>query len=372
MKDSSHNSAMRWTPLLARVRRTRGFTLVELLVVIAIIGVLVALLLPAVQAAREAARRAQCKNNLKQAALACINHESAHRFLPSGGWGFRWMGDPNKGAGKEQPGGWIFSILPFIEGGNIAQLGKGLTGDPLKAALTQQMSIPVQGLNCPSRRSPIAYLEVTAAGTVPDDPLYNAIPATSVAKSDYAMSSGSRWMNISPIIQRCFLLPNDVNCVNAKREADDALALNNGPTGIRSQVPLRHITDGTSNTFLLGEKFLQPAHYFTGIDIPWGMPPSSNSKGNAGDNSSMYQGADFDNTRQAGASKTASGEPQGMLPLQDTDFGEIPDYQRRFGSAHASGLNMAYIDGSVETISYDVDALVWNAKGSRDGDDVAN
>ena len=357
---------------MASRTRQRGFTLVELLVVIAIIGVLVALLLPAIQAAREAARRAQCKNNVKQAALACINHESAQKFLPSGGWGFRWMGDPNKGAGKEQPGGWVYSILPYIEGGNIAQLGKGQTGDALKAALTQQMATPVAGFNCPSRRPAMVFQEVTATGLVPDDPLFNAVPSTSVAKSDYAMSSGSRWMNISPIVQRCFLLPNDINCINSKRDADEALASNNGPTGVRSQVPLRHVTDGTSNTFLLGEKFLQPSHYMTGIDVPWGSPPQTNAKGNAGDNSSMYQGADFDNSRQAGGSKTPEGEPQGMLPLQDSDYGELGDYQRRFGSPHAAGVNMAYIDGSVETVSYDVDALVWNAKGSRDGDDLVS
>src|SRR5205085_9461895 len=97
--------------------RVKGFTLVELLVVIAIIGVLVALLLPAIQAAREAARRAQCKNNVKQAALACLNYESALKYLPAGGWGYKWMGDPNHGPGKEQPGGWIYGILPYLEGG---------------------------------------------------------------------------------------------------------------------------------------------------------------------------------------------------------------------------------------------------------------
>src|SRR4051812_22680085 len=87
-----------------------GFTLVELLVVIAIIGILVALLLPAVQAAREAARRSECENHLKQLSLGCLLHKDTQKFLPSVGWGYAWVGDPDLGFGKTQPGGWHFNI----------------------------------------------------------------------------------------------------------------------------------------------------------------------------------------------------------------------------------------------------------------------
>ena len=109
----------------ARGAKVDGFTLVELLVVIAIIGVLVAVFLPAaIQAAREAARRTECANHLKQLALGALNHENAHGFLPAGGWGFQWTGDPNMGYGEKQPGGWTYSLLGFLEEEGVHQMAQ--------------------------------------------------------------------------------------------------------------------------------------------------------------------------------------------------------------------------------------------------------
>src|SRR5947208_1320984 len=97
----------------------RGFTLIELLVVIAIIGVLLGLLFPAVQKVREAASRLQCANNLKQIGLALHNSHDTYRRFPSGGWGWAWVGMSDRGTGPDQPGSWIYNVLPHVEQGNL-------------------------------------------------------------------------------------------------------------------------------------------------------------------------------------------------------------------------------------------------------------
>ncbi len=106
------------------MKRT-AFTLVELLVVIAIIGILIALMLPAIQVAREAGRRISCANHFKQLGLACLNHVNQQDWYPTGGWGWDWVGDPNRGFGQAQPGGWAYNILPFMEFHSVHDEGLG-------------------------------------------------------------------------------------------------------------------------------------------------------------------------------------------------------------------------------------------------------
>src|SRR5207247_3845548 len=127
--------------LCSKSRSRDGFTLVELLVVIAIIGVLVALLLPAVQAAREAARRMQCQNNLKQFGLAFQNHHDTIKHLPTNGYVCSCVGDPDLGFGIDQPGGWSFNILPFCEQKAIYDMAAGKAGQPKFADLSRMAEL---------------------------------------------------------------------------------------------------------------------------------------------------------------------------------------------------------------------------------------
>ena len=130
----------------------RGFTLVELLIVISIIGVLVSLLMPAVNSAREAGRRAVCSNNLHQMALGCLALESKYQYLPGGGWGWQWAGEPDRGYGARQPGGWHFNILPFIDQTDLHDMGKALNNDAARRGQGQlQAQTAVAVFLCPTR-----------------------------------------------------------------------------------------------------------------------------------------------------------------------------------------------------------------------------
>ena len=116
-----------------------AFTLVELLVVIAVLEILAALLLPAIQSAREAARRSRCQNNLRHIGVAVQAHVTAHKYFPTNGWGFLWVGDPDRGFGAQQPGGWVYNILPFVEQEDLRRLGRRQPDEMQKRQLLTQL-----------------------------------------------------------------------------------------------------------------------------------------------------------------------------------------------------------------------------------------
>jgi prepilin-type N-terminal cleavage/methylation domain-containing protein/prepilin-type processing-associated H-X9-DG protein len=314
----------------------KAFTLVELLVVIAIIGILVALLLPAVQAARESARRTQCINNLKQLSLGCLMHEGGHHFFPSGGWGYSWTGDPDRGTGIEQPGSWYFSILPFIEQQALYDLGRD--GQPDVATATQRTgatqrisSVPDSVMSCPTRRPPVSLSTISY-------PTYTAKYTDAVqrlAKGDYAACSGDN-------VERNYFTdgPQDYKTY----ASGNWPVMNPSPSGIcffRSEVKTAQITDGTSHTFMGGEKYINADMYDGGGYLSWG------------DSESIYGGFNDDTCRSALRSATAPYAPDpNYMPRQDTRGYESSQV---FGSAHVSGLNMAFCDGSVQFLPYDVD-----------------
>ena len=165
-----------------------AFTLVELLVVIAIIGILIGLLLPAINAAREAGRRAHCKNNLKQLGLAAQNHLNEQGIFPTGGWGWGWCGDPNLGYKRSQPGGWTFNILPYMEFKYLynygAGGGPGSTPQMNGAALMLKTAIPTY--ICPSRAAVQLY-------PIPDGKYpINATPGDTVIRAAITLLAAAR------------------------------------------------------------------------------------------------------------------------------------------------------------------------------------
>jgi prepilin-type N-terminal cleavage/methylation domain-containing protein len=315
----------------ARRIHHHGFTLVELLVVIAIIGILIALLLPAVQAAREAARRTQCTNNIKQMSLASLTHNSAHRTLPSGGWCYYWAGDPEGGFTRRQPGGWMYNILPFMEGRSLHQMGAGVTGTVKRQALAKMLSTPIGAHYCPTRREAKEYPAASLFYSNAENP--TTLPGNSrglVGKTDYAANGGTfradgtlfTWLPIETIDYRGAMAKVD----NGTTKWPIFTSQCNGSHCIAKAMRLNEITDGTSHTYMLGEKYLRPDRIEIGDD--------------GGDNEACLVGYDWDTVRWTDAA-----------PLQDRPqlFG------LGFGSAHRGIFQVSFCDGSVRPVSLHID-----------------
>ena len=332
---------------LSRPQRSKkftrpGFTLVELLVVIAIIGILIALLLPAVQAAREAARRAQCSNQLKQLGTGFHLHADAHGHLPTGGWQWWWVGDPDRGFGLDQPGSWPYNILPFIEQADIREMGRGEPNPATKRIiLTELTTMPVTTMYCPSRRSAIATSPKSHYGwkTVNVD-----VPSSGVvAKTDYAACAGNPSTVDSEAAPMTLQDGNNPN----KWPADTSYM--NGICYQRSMITTRDISDGTSSTMMIGEKYLKPNSYAGSADPGY----------DSGDNESVYTGYNRDFHRSCRAIR---GRDMGHPPLQDTEGMENP---HGFGSTHPGAFNMCFCDGSVRSIDYEIERQLFEYLGIR-------
>jgi len=316
-----------------------GFTLVELLVVIAIIGILVALLLPAVQSAREAARRSQCQNQLRNQGLAFHQHHDTHGFFPTGGWGSGWTADPDQGFGRSQPGSWMFSIMPYIEEQAVYEIGSGQPGWPVgirkRVALRQAMQTPIPLYYCPSRRAPRAY---PVKGTF--KPKNWTHDGSALARGDYVGCVGSVSV-IWPAMSATYENHDSYAGWPDKDHFD-------GVVYMRSEVAIRMVVDGTSKTYMVGEKTVRPEAYES----------NTNAFPDFGDDEGYLTGHNGDNVR-------SSGSP----PIPDTPG--VNAFEN-WGSAHPGVFNVMFADGSTQAIAYDIDFLTHRALGTRAGGEVVD
>ena len=327
----------------------RGFTLVELLVVIAIIGILVGMLFPAIQAVREAARRTDCQNRMRQLAVAMHNFESARNQFPTAGGAVnQYLNEPTNSIYGYENCSWMFQVLPYLEQDNIADLRRtnGLVGP------TGISPNPVQTFNCPSRSGRFANLG-----------------AVTYALGDYAgvMASwnnpawqGFEWQELDP-------RPNEQSQVwTGILVKGGQVNTGTGQVWKFNRVNFGSIKDGSSNTILLAEKAVDVNAYTidgTSFDF-WELY-------------GYYTGADWPVMRQFGA-LNANGSTGGNIyeipVLSDSqerpasfprESGSGRTHEFGFGSAHSGVMNVVFGDSSTKSISIGADLTVLDQLGRR-------
>lgn len=318
-----------------------AFSLVELLVVIAIMSGLMALLLPAVQKARETGRRAACQNNLRQICTAAGSHNSSFKRYPFGGWGHEWSGMPGRGSGAKQPGSWAYSLLPFLEERMLHDLGAHSTGIDRVADYSTRLATPLAVFNCATRRA-------CAPQLVAESYSYAGTPRPAgkslvLARSDYAINGGVS--HVFPFAGPLTLEEGDSPSYWKNVSSSTGF---HGVSHMHTAAPISGFADGFGKTYFVGEKMVEPANYESGLS--------------RGDKESLYTGFSLDSVRFAGL---IPGNAPWLAPIGDTDMVLNPPGYLRFGSAHEAGLNMAYCDGSVRYVTFDVDEEVHFRAGHR-------
>ena len=328
-------------------RRRLAFTLVELLVVIAIIGILVALLLPAVQSAREAARRTGCSNNLKQLGLACLNYESSKKYLPPGylsGRDFSDIRAEDDGSGTQYQWTGVFAqILPYMEATAVEQLltdnyDNGASSydysywkvsNPWTAAQTE-----IPGFLCPS------------VGT--EAPTYGIFQTMTTALVSGGISVGGGVYTPEKGLALTHYMP----CTGVYGDLGPGVSFTggskpnewNGVFGFRSKTALRKVTDGTSNTFMIGEA---PGAIGSNIDF-----------GDGGQDGLVLSSAWIGGC----GLPTYYGIYNGQ---EDDDITNFDTHYAYYGSVHSGNIVLfVYVDGSVRQITADIDYTIVDALAS--------
>lgn len=331
---------------MVSIRKNRGFTLIELLVVIAIIAILIALLLPAVQQAREAARRTECKNKLKQLGLAFHNYHDTHNIMPPA---LLSSGRYNNAAyftGQTKilnTTGWQM-ILPFLEQaplysqfnmseGSITSNHYGMPQAPINPTNAQLVTTPLSMLECPSH--PDAGAAGTASATSP------YIRTVQTRRTSYAMCSGGftdydgPWPSLGTDFRQ-------------------------GAFGNDGAARMRDFVDGTSNTFLVGESWGGRSKT-SSLYGPWGLSGIHTSiHGRAAANGVSSTSAV--GCTSAGLPACYTGGNYPALFKINADYnqnGTRLNYAWAFNSGHTGGAQFLLGDGTVRFISENIDYITF-------------
>jgi prepilin-type N-terminal cleavage/methylation domain-containing protein len=315
----AHPSFIKVHPM--KISNRNAFTLVELLVVIAIIGILVGLLLPAVQQVREAARRTQCFNNMRQVGLALLNFESAHRRFPRG-----WEVDdvPGSTASDGLPGwGWAAKILPMLEQGNLYQeFDFSMAADD--EAFRETREHVIETFLCPSDPSEDVMQWEWIDGQYSDPPPPSFAPSAPAALSD---------PHEDLYVSRC-----NYSGVFGSNEIEGNETSGNGMFFQNSRIRTRDIRDGLSNTLMCGERLA------TRGTVTWVAADPHIPEGAA---------------RIVGVTDH---------PPNDREHSHFED----FASAHPDGATFLSADGSVRLLPDVIDEQLYRALSTRAGGEVTS